>query len=252
MTCTTSAKVWSFTGVHLHYNCSIRASQVVALFSSIAQLQMAGVVAGDICSAKLIEHVLDRFLANEEWFQIFPNCKATHLNVLGSDHHPILLETISALRPIKTFKFDKRWIQEAEFSQLVVSSWRTPVSGTKQYIIMTKLKRLRNNIMQWKKHSQSNSQGAINSLKQQLISASNRPSTHQFHEIRTLECRLAEEIKKEESFWKQKARQKWLLEGDREQHSFLPCECSREKTFQLHPSNPRLGWPLARGASSGG
>ncbi|WOL07846.1 hypothetical protein Cni_G16595 [Canna indica] len=80
-----------------------------------------------------IEQVLDRFLGNSSWEELFPQCKASHLEVLGSDHRPIVLSSISPSEFTKIFKFDKQWLNNEEVYRIIKDTWLSPKRGTKQF-----------------------------------------------------------------------------------------------------------------------
>ena len=59
----------------------------------------------------MVRRRLDRALANEDWYALFPCSYTEYLGLVGSDHRPVVayLENKVPRRRGK-FRFDKRWI----------------------------------------------------------------------------------------------------------------------------------------------
>ncbi|KAK4279950.1 hypothetical protein QN277_011644 [Acacia crassicarpa] len=76
---------------------------------------------------------LDRCLANEQWFNAFPNGSVTHLPFFKSDHRPLLvrLSTKEGLvRPNRPFRFIAAWALHENFDGFVKQSWQSNVPWT--------------------------------------------------------------------------------------------------------------------------
>ncbi|MBA0735220.1 hypothetical protein Gogos_019084 [Gossypium gossypioides] len=70
--------------------------------------------------------ILDRALANDSWILAFPQCIASHLPMIKSDHRPILLRTnlnisLAIGRPVR---FLTGWTKHANFPSLVKDKWQ--------------------------------------------------------------------------------------------------------------------------------
>lgn len=53
---------------------------------------------------------LDRALANAAWISLYENYRVQHLPMVGSDHRPILLDTVPTTRVGRNFHFQAMWI----------------------------------------------------------------------------------------------------------------------------------------------
>ncbi|CAN1221856.1 Transposon TX1 uncharacterized 149 kDa protein, partial [Linum grandiflorum] len=148
---------------------------------------------------------LDRFLFSPSWINIFPHTTVQHLSDNGSDHRAILL-TIDKNNygPKKYFSFDSRWLSNSEADSIISNAWRLSNSkGSKLFIFHSKLKCLRHNLVDWQKSRSTNSARKIKSLKDEIIRAKLGTSTN-WDYIRNLESKLEQELRLEDSFWKQK------------------------------------------------
>ena len=68
--------------------------------------------------SKMILERLDRGLANEEWFLLFPMAKGIHLSAFSSDHSPLLFHVSRQPwqdgRTKRTFRFENMWVNTAD------------------------------------------------------------------------------------------------------------------------------------------
>ncbi|WOL06776.1 hypothetical protein Cni_G15510 [Canna indica] len=157
----------------------------------------------------LIEKVLDRFLASADWHDTWCNGLSIHLEVIGSDHRPILLHSMAYTKAKAGFKFDKRWLTNTTIASLVEETWNV---------------------------NKLNSRSRVDTLQMQLLSLSSQHDENSFHQCREVEQELRKAIAEEEIFWRQKSRVKWLHEGDRNTSYFHACTRSRRCTNTI----PRL------------
>lgn len=157
---------------------------------------------------------LDRSFGNSEWFSLFPKSSMEYLELWGSDHRPIrisfALEKVDSRK--SQFFFDKRMLSCEGFEDLVRLSWEGKARERNR--TMDLIGRCRRKIMNWRKHSDLNSRDKITRLKASLESeVSNvHPS---YDRMKAIKQELAEALREEELFWRQKCREEWLRAGDR-------------------------------------
>lgn len=78
-----------------------------------------------------IEEKLDRVVANDEWFSLFPSAFYENLSWDGSDHIPIVLffhdhsgeDKNKSREGSNMFRFEARWMQHGDFDSCVSNSW---------------------------------------------------------------------------------------------------------------------------------
>lgn len=72
----------------------------------------------------LIMERLDRFLANENWLNLFPVSSVTHFPKTYSDHNPLLLKLnfFSRPPPQKPFRLENIWCTCPDFINIVCST----------------------------------------------------------------------------------------------------------------------------------
>lgn len=91
---------------------------------------------------------IDKFLANIEWFEMFPGLVEKSFNFYDSDHRFLLLKKCC---PIdggpKPFRFQPHWFEEKKLMEYLQAWWEeTRVTGNADYVFHRKLKLLKDKI----------------------------------------------------------------------------------------------------------
>lgn len=99
---------------------------------------------------RAVEERLDRALANEAWFNLFPNVSLDNLVASVSDHYPILptrIPTVRSYRTRKNFRFENAWRIEPSLGDVVKSSWQQHTEGN----VIFKLESCAEDLKHWSK-----------------------------------------------------------------------------------------------------
>ena len=165
----------------------------------------------------------DRFLVSEEWDCLFGETRRSILPMPTSDHFPILLEggRVLSKRP-SPFRFENMWIKEEGFKDLIKVWWQSlEFRGTSSYVLMEKLKAIKNLLKTWNKEVF----GRVEENKKSALASAEELGTRMI---------VLEEFKKwsllEETSWRQKSRELWLKEGDRNTGFFHRMTNSHKKS----------------------
>ncbi|XP_058092153.1 uncharacterized protein LOC131238046 [Magnolia sinica] len=137
------------------------------------------------------------------------------------DHWPLLLSTEEVDWGLKPFRFDISWLHRAGFKSMVTEWWKELQSqGFAGFRLCSKLKVLKEKLRQWNKEERRTSERDMDSILskiQQIDShAESNPMTKESLAKRIqLVQLLSAKVLEDEISWKQKARAKWIKEGDR-------------------------------------
>ena len=163
---------------------------------------------------------LDRFLYSNEWEQAFPQSIQGVLPRWTSDHWPIVLETNPFKWGPTPFRFENMWLQHPSFKENFGRWWREfQGNGWEGHKFMRKLQFVKAKLKVWNKASF----GELNERKKSILfDLANFDTMEQEGGLspellvqRALrKGELEELILREEIHWTQKARVKWVKEGD--------------------------------------
>ncbi|KAJ9691309.1 hypothetical protein PVL29_013479 [Vitis rotundifolia] len=163
---------------------------------------------------------LDRFLFSNEWGQLFPQSLQEVLPRRTSDHWPIVLETNPFKWGPTPFRFENMWLQHPNFKENFRNWWRGfQGNGWEGHKFMRRLQFVKAKLKEWNKASFEELNERKKSILNDLVifdaieqEGGLTPDLLVQRALRKGE--LEELILREETFWRQKARVKWVKEGD--------------------------------------
>ncbi|XP_071916173.1 uncharacterized protein [Coffea arabica] len=177
---------------------------------------------------------LDRALASVDWCEVFKDARVTHIEVEASDHNIILLETEPRIRkPKRRFHFDPRWLQYREVEGLIQEAWGKNQVGSRAVRISRKIKQCRMSLSAWSRTLKLNSRMEIKRIKEEIQAARTRNGSDNKETIRMLRKQLSNAYKQEELYWNQRARIKWLQNGDKNTAYFHAVVKGRRKRNKI-------------------
>lgn len=165
---------------------------------------------------------IDRVMVNTDWTKTYPNSVVQNLPIVGLDHSPLLLQQeVNESKAKRTFKFELMWVEEKECAEVVQQNWKTDKQGSYGFKLMRKLRFCSKGLIEWsKKHFTDNMKvieelmRKIEELQGKSISEADRRQIEEYEKEMELAC------KREEKFWYQRSRIKWLLWGDKNTRCF--------------------------------
>ncbi|XP_057808416.1 uncharacterized protein LOC131022889 [Salvia miltiorrhiza] len=163
---------------------------------------------------------LDRFLVNEEWLAVWTHTKARGLQRSVSDHCPILLETKRVDWGPKPFRFINAWTKHQDFEEVVTNSWqRGGISGWSSFVFKEKIKRLKEDLKEWSRSGFGIVEENISKLKDEISKWDSIDDVFGLDDEEATmrseaEANLLIQIQHRDSTLSQRARNRWLRDGD--------------------------------------
>ncbi|KAE8695369.1 hypothetical protein F3Y22_tig00110718pilonHSYRG00104 [Hibiscus syriacus] len=138
--------------------------------------------------------LLDRYLMNRFWADVFPVTMVLHLDRVSSDHCPLLLKAQSTTRVQgnRPFRFIAALQDHPQFKNFLLETWNNELD------VLTNINSFQIKAIDW-------------NLKDML------------------KKELEEVLQQEESLWLQKSRNQWILNGDKNTKYFHSCTMLRRR-----------------------
>nr|XP_028947429.1 uncharacterized protein LOC114820607 [Malus domestica] len=169
-----------------------------------------------------MERRLDRSLCDTRWLHSWPYTSCCALPRVVSDHN-CLVFSASAIRlgGPRPFRFQSMWTLHSEFSGLVAKCWQsTVVYGCPMFVMLEKLKALKRCLRVWNSTVFGDVHRNVTFAKERLQNIQNSISSdgnsqEKFNEEVVAKTAVLDALQMQEAFWHDRARVKWLTEGDR-------------------------------------
>lgn len=98
----------------------------------------------------LVLERLDKAVATNEWFSLYPGTKIKHLNTHSSDHKAIVIKMEGILpRPNCPFKFEQMWLRDKGCIEAVNSTWGTNSETATMSVIAGKIRICGEMLTEW-------------------------------------------------------------------------------------------------------
>lgn len=163
-----------------------------------------------------IQERLDRSYVNATWKLNFAQSTVIHLPAIHSDHKPLLINTMpTSDSPPKPFCFEAMWINHPDTSLAIEEAWNRSLS------FASRLKNTKIALKQWNKTVFGNIHVKLKHLKLTIDSLQSQPQTSAVISLENSVQRDLDDLtRREEMFWREKAKARWIEEGDSNTHYF--------------------------------
>ncbi|XP_074291661.1 uncharacterized protein LOC141618451 [Silene latifolia] len=162
---------------------------------------------------------IDRFLANKDWCDLYPDKYAHFLPEGLFDHSPCLVRSANSVQGKSNFKYLNMWGSSKDFLLTVKKCWDRSMKGTPLYKLTTNLKRLKAGLLQLNRDAFSDIEKTTAKLQQEVEELQKQlgvdPDNQQ---LLQQEYEASQELKikslARDSFLYQKAKSVWIKDGD--------------------------------------
>uniref|UniRef100_A0A803KXJ5 Endonuclease/exonuclease/phosphatase domain-containing protein n=1 Tax=Chenopodium quinoa TaxID=63459 RepID=A0A803KXJ5_CHEQI len=195
---------------------------------------------------KNVQERIDRFLANKEWKELFSASFVSHLSKRKSDHLPLLLcisEDIGKQKKKKKrklYRFEEMWLRDESCGDIVANTW------SQEGDICSKIAHTSINLSAWSRNKFGDFFTELKDCKARMETLMGGNQTDEvISQMRALDDRMDELENREELYWRQRSRQDWLLNGDKNSSFFSPKSQSK-KGEKSYKRNQRCCWECLR------
>ncbi|XP_020272040.1 uncharacterized protein LOC109847208 [Asparagus officinalis] len=197
-------------------------------------------------SATRVWSRLDRSLVNDSWIQIFNSSHVEYLLPSFSDHSTCLISIYDEeIRGKKPFKFYKIWINHSSFLPTVSSVWQSHIGGYKMFSVNSKLKLLKGALENLNQVHFYNICDQVNKARLEVEDIQKKIQNDPLNPVLISQekCSISSYNKLlncELSFFQQKAKIAWSLQGDRSTsyfHSVIKSNRHHKRIMVLYNSS---------------
>uniref|UniRef100_A0A2N9GD20 RNase H type-1 domain-containing protein n=1 Tax=Fagus sylvatica TaxID=28930 RepID=A0A2N9GD20_FAGSY len=162
---------------------------------------------------------LDRCMATNDWLLWFHSAVVDHMECTTSDHKPICLNTQAETAPRprqKIFRFEDMWRMDPGCEPTVTKAWIPKIRGSPIAQVKEKIQRCGVELQKWCRAHFGNITKLLKEKTDQLRQAEMDSTLGFGHDlVISIHREVNELLLKEEKMWKQRSRESWLKEGDR-------------------------------------
>ncbi|XP_017251667.1 uncharacterized protein LOC108222250 [Daucus carota subsp. sativus] len=197
-----------------------------------------------------IQERLDRGFANHRWQSLFPLAEMQVIEVSMSDHLPLFLQLNKKAYEPKgyRFRFENIWLREKECVNVVRNGWE--LAGGMD--ITGKIRLCAEKLQQWGGGLSNEYKVKIQQCRLMLKKLRSRRDCQGIQQYNATRWEYLSLLDKQEVYWKQRSKQFWLQEGDKNTRFFHRYASNRRKNNRVDRIKDANGvWQETKGEIQG-
>lgn len=191
---------------------------------------------------------LDRFLVSNDLGLSFKSLGVKTLERRWSDHYPIMLHIDKCDFGPKPFKFFDSWLNEEGLEEVVTNAWNTTIRSSRpDCVFRDKLKNVKEAVKKWSKAKFGNLERELKELKEAVVEkekeAENLGWKDSEREVWIQKRKRWLELEEQKvGMMRQKAKLKWVVDGDENSKIFHAAIKFKERRNAIRGLNTNSGW----------
>ncbi|XP_031254340.1 uncharacterized protein LOC116112330 [Pistacia vera] len=178
---------------------------------------------------------LDKDFGNEAWFELFSDCIVNSLSVSSSDHKLIFIqirgELETEIKKHRPFRYEAAWDNRAECGELIQREWLCNLNPNSSLpSAMEGLQRCKEKLSTWSKSTFRDQRNTMTDKLSQLKHLEDTNRGDKKEELQHLKQEIDGLLEEDDIKWKQRAKQQWLKDGDRNTKFFHLCANQHRKS----------------------
>jgi exonuclease III len=189
---------------------------------------------------------LDRAMANTEWRDNWRDAVVETLVCCSSDHLPLLLilqrPKIHGRKNWRPFRYEAGWSKRGDFNKIIQEAWEIKTPTRMPWVdFKRKLQKCKKVIQQWVQKSKPPTEKYIKEKTTELAKIQEEANPLKMHVEKEIREEIHTLLEQEEIKWKQRAKEDWLRDGDRNTKYFHACANHRQRKNRIDHIEDRLG-----------
>lgn len=155
---------------------------------------------------------IDQVLVNWPWRIGYPHSLVLSLPIITSDHSPLVLQLTPKKKSEVQFRYEAFWDDHEECKEIIKQGWSLgEEQDDKWEDFIRRTKGCQKNLQEWHKRTFKRADNDIFKLKMQLAEmTSGNTDQVDWAEVKKIQRTIDELWRREEKYWGQRSRLKWL------------------------------------------